>query len=77
MPLDPRAIIADGENAKIGFKRDDRNLLPEHLAREIVAFANMNGGMIVVGVEDDGNRIGRYEAQLAGMADGHRDRSLR
>ena len=54
MPLDPRAIIADGENAKIGFKRDDRNLLPEHLAREIVAFANMNGGMIVVGVEDDG-----------------------
>ena len=56
MPLDPRAIIADGENAKIGFKRDDRNLLPEHLAREIVAFANMNGGMIVVGVEDDGTR---------------------
>ena len=54
MPLDPRAIIDDGENAKIGFKRDDRNLLPEHLAREIVAFANMNGGMIVVGVEDDG-----------------------
>ena len=54
MPLDPRAIIADGENAKIEFKRDDRNLLPEHLAREIAAFANMNGGMIVVGVEDDG-----------------------
>ena len=58
MPLDPRAIIADGENAKIGFKRDDRNLLPEHLAREIVAFANMNGGMIVVGVEDDGTVSG-------------------
>ena len=54
MPLDPRAIIAAGENAKIEFKRDDRNLLPEHRAREIVAFANMNGGMIVVGVEDDG-----------------------
>ena len=54
MPLDPRAIIAGGENAKIEFKRDDRNLRPEHLAREIVAFANMNGGMIVLGVEDDG-----------------------
>ena len=58
MPLDPRAIIAAGENAKIGFKRDDRNLLPEHLAREIVAFANMNGGMIMLGVEDDGTVSG-------------------
>ena len=54
MPLDPRAIIANGENAKTEFKRDDRNLRPEHLAREIVAFANMNGGVIVLGVEDDG-----------------------
>ena len=54
MPLDPRAIIAGGENAKTEFKRDDRTLRPERLAREIVAFANMNGGMIVIGVEDDG-----------------------
>ena len=54
MPLDPRAIIAAGENAKTEFKRDDRNLRPEHMAREIVAFANMNGGVIVLGVEDDG-----------------------
>ena len=54
MPLDPRAIIAGGENAKIEFKRDDPTLRPERLAREIVAFANMNGGVIVIGVEDDG-----------------------
>ena len=54
MPLDPRAIIAGGENAKTEFKRDDRALRPERLAREIVAFANMNGGVIVIGVEDDG-----------------------
>ena len=58
MPLDPRAIIAAGENAKIEFKRDDRNLRPEHLAREIVAFANMNGGVIMLGVEDDGTVSG-------------------
>ena len=58
MPLDPHAIIAAGENAKIEFKRDDRNLRPEHLAREIVAFANMNGGMILLGVEDDGTVSG-------------------
>ena len=54
MPLDPRAIISGGENAKTEFKRDDRNLRPEHMARENVAFANMNGGVIVLGVEDDG-----------------------
>ena len=54
MPLDPRAIIAGGENAKIEFGRDDRTLRPERLAREIAAFANMNGGRIVIGVEDDG-----------------------
>ena len=58
MPLDPRAIIAADENAKIEFKRDDRNLRPEHLAREIVAFANMNGGVIMLGVEDDGTVSG-------------------
>ena len=58
MPLDPLAIIAGGENAKIEFKRDDRNLRPEHLAREIAAFANMNGGVIVLGVEDDGTVSG-------------------
>ena len=58
MPLDPRAIIAGGENAKTEFGRDDRTLRPERLAREIVAFANMNGGMIVIGVEDDGSVSG-------------------
>ena len=58
MPLDPRAIIAGGENAKTEFERDDRTLRPERLAREIVAFANVNGGMIVVGVEDDGTVSG-------------------
>ena len=54
MLLDPRAIIAGGENAKTEFNRDDRTLRPERLAREIAAFANMNGGMVVIGVEDDG-----------------------
>ena len=64
MPLDPRAIIAGGENAKTEFKRDDRNLRPERMAREIVAFANMNGGMIVLGVEDDGRISGVSRGNL-------------
>jgi len=49
-------IIAAGENAKTEFKRDDAR--PERLAREIVSFANMNGGRILLGVEDDGTISG-------------------
>lgn len=45
-------IIANGENSGIEFKRDD--LRPEQLAKEIVAFANTQGGRILLGVEDDG-----------------------
>ena len=45
-------LIEAGEGAKIEFKRDE--LCPERLARDIVSFGNMNGGTILVGVEDDG-----------------------
>ena len=44
------------EGAKLEFKRDD--VRPETLAKEIVAFANMNGGTILVGVEDNGEISG-------------------
>ncbi|MDE0146129.1 MAG: putative DNA binding domain-containing protein [Nitrospira sp.] len=44
------------EGAKLEFKRDDER--PEIFAKEIVAFANMNGGTVLVGVEDDGNISG-------------------
>ena len=43
------------EGAKLEFKRDD--VRPETLAKEIV-FANMNGGIILVGVEDNGEISG-------------------
>jgi len=55
-------IIAAGENAKTEFKRDDAR--PERLAREIVSFANMNGGRILLGVEDDGAVSGVQRADL-------------
>lgn len=45
-------IIANGENSGVEFKRDD--IRPEQLAKEIVALANLRGGMVVLGVEDDG-----------------------
>ena len=44
-------LIQQGEGAKLEFKRDD--VRPEALAKEIVAFSNMNGGQILLGVEDD------------------------
>jgi ATP-dependent DNA helicase RecG len=44
-------IIANGENSGIEFKRDD--IRPETLAKEIVAMANLHGGKILIGVEDD------------------------
>ncbi|MSQ70029.1 MAG: transcriptional regulator [Betaproteobacteria bacterium] len=51
-----REIIANGENSGVEFKRDD--VRPEQLAREIVAMANLRGGMILLGVEDDGTISG-------------------
>lgn len=49
-------LIAHGENSGIEFKRDD--VRPEQLAKEIVALANLQGGRILLGVEDDGSISG-------------------
>jgi len=49
-------IIANGENSGVEFKRDD--IRPEQLAKEIAAFANVQGGRILLGVEDDGTITG-------------------
>ena len=55
-------IISGGENSKTEFKIDD--VRPEQLAREIVSFANMNGGKIFLGVEDDGAVVGIQRENL-------------
>ena len=49
-------IIANGENSGVEFKRDD--IRPEQLAKEVVALANLNGGRILIGVEDSGEISG-------------------
>jgi len=53
-------IIQNGENSGIEFKRDDRvnRAFSEDFAKEVVAFSNLKGGKIVVGVEDDGSISG-------------------
>ncbi len=49
-------IIENGENSGIEFKRDD--IRPEQLAKEVVALANLQGGRIFIGIEDDGTITG-------------------
>jgi ATP-dependent DNA helicase RecG len=55
-------IIANGENSAVEFKRDD--LRPEQLAKEVVALANLQGGRVLLGVEDDGSISGIQRADL-------------
>ncbi len=49
-------IIAAGENSKVEFKRDDVH--PRQVARECVAFLNIKGGQVLLGVEDNGDVSG-------------------
>jgi len=49
-------ILANGESSGVEFKRDD--IRPEQLAKAIVALANLQGGRIMLGVEDDGTISG-------------------
>ncbi len=49
-------IIKNGENSGVEFKRDD--LQPKDLAKELVALTNLQGGMVLLGVEDDGSIMG-------------------
>ena len=55
-------IIANGENSGVEFKRDD--LSTRDLAKELVAFSNLAGGMVLLGVEDDGTITGVVRPDL-------------
>lgn len=47
-----RALAEKGEGSQLEFKR--RIAYPEKVVRECVAFANSSGGLLLVGVNDDG-----------------------
>lgn len=51
-----KEIIDNGENSYIKFKEE--GIKAKDLAEEIVAFANFEGGMILIGVDDAGNIVG-------------------
>lgn len=54
--------IANGENSGVEFKRD--TLDNRSLAKELVAFANFNGGRVLLGVGDDGSIAGLTRPDL-------------
>jgi ATP-dependent DNA helicase RecG len=55
-------IIKNGESSGIEFKRD--TIDNRGLAKEIVAFANLAGGRLLLGVEDDGSIYGITRPKL-------------
>ena len=65
-------LVRNGESSGVEFKRDD--LQPERLAGEIAALLNLEGGLLLLGVEDDGavsgltrdpSRVEEWVMQLA------------
>ncbi|MGM0486690.1 MAG: ATP-binding protein [Planctomycetota bacterium] len=55
-------IIKNGENSGVEFKRD--TIENRALAKELVAFANVAGGRVLLGVEDDGTIVGITRGDL-------------
>jgi predicted HTH transcriptional regulator len=46
-----KRLVRQGEGQRLEFKRKARH--PEKIAREVVAFANTDGGTLLIGVDDD------------------------
>lgn len=49
-------IIAEGESSTVEFKRKVSSL--HKISKEITAFANTKGGILIIGVDDDGTLVG-------------------
>jgi predicted HTH transcriptional regulator len=49
-------LVAEGEGQQLEFKHKIAH--PEKVVREMIAFANSEGGTILVGVDDDGQLVG-------------------
>ena len=55
-------LIRNGEDSTVEFKRD--GIANYELARELVAFLNLEGGVLLLGVEDDGAISGVNRARV-------------
>lgn len=56
-------ILAQGEDSQHQFKRNMTNV--DAFAAELVAFANTDGGHLIIGVEDSGNVTGLSREDIA------------
>ena len=57
---DLQRLAAMGEGRRIEFKH--RVPRPDRIARELIAFANTDGGTLLLGVDDDGTVLGLKDA---------------
>ena len=60
------AYIDEGEGLTVEFKR--KVSTPEKIAREMIAFANTRGGVIIFGIDDDKSLVG-VESEKAEIED--------
>ncbi len=61
-PKELHRLIAHGEDSTMQFKTDIRNV--DSLAAEMAAFANSEGGVILLGVSDDGSAPGLSQTDV-------------
>lgn len=57
------SLVSSGEGQTVEFK--DERIKPADLAETLVAFANTNGGTVLIGVADDGTTIGLSDPKQA------------
>ncbi|PZP60758.1 MAG: transcriptional regulator, partial [Delftia acidovorans] len=55
-------ILARGEDSRHQFKRDETN--SDSIAAELAAFANSGGGLLLLGVDDNGKVTGLDAANV-------------
>lgn len=58
-----KLILAQGEDSQHQFKRNITNV--DAFAAELVAFANANGGYLIIGIEDNGTVTGLSREDIA------------
>jgi hypothetical protein len=82
VPVSVEDMIAEGESGEMEFKSTLRwdikegvinKKLEEVIAKTVAAFANSQGGTLLIGVEDDGTVLG-LEHDFASLGDGGRDK---